>query len=238
MQPHANLCIHTAESPHPCAFIHTLCHTLVLPHTPGHTLPLVFAYPSTCPHVHHTHAHTHTPLPGLVPCPQLWTILPDAMTFSKLMDNVNSKGPFQFLVTVLLGIPILGMANHNLLQIFTAATPAHHCRPPPNASAGPWLLPTGPNGKPEPCLRFAHPPNASLPNDTQGATEPCLDGWVYNISTGNSIVTEVWPQATPRRPLPAGPPHPAALRNGEQAGAQSPKIGGQGTGQAESKDLV
>lgn len=136
------------------------------------------------------------------------------MTFSKLMDNVNSKGPFQFLVTVLLGIPILGMANHNLLQIFTAATPAHHCRPPPNASAGPWLLPTGPNGKPEPCLRFAYPPNASLPNDTQGTTEPCLDGWVYNISTGNSIVTEVWPQATPRPPLPGDPPHPAALRNG------------------------
>ncbi|KAF6334288.1 solute carrier family 22 member 8 [Rhinolophus ferrumequinum] len=112
------------------------------------------------------------------------------MTFSKLMDNVNSKGPFQFLVTVLLGIPILGMANHNLLQIFTAATPAHHCRPAPNASAGPWLLPMGLNGKPEPCLRFAYPPNASLTNDTQGDTEPCLDGWVYNISTGNSIVTE------------------------------------------------
>uniref|UniRef100_A0A8C3WYY7 Solute carrier family 22 member 8 n=1 Tax=Catagonus wagneri TaxID=51154 RepID=A0A8C3WYY7_9CETA len=112
------------------------------------------------------------------------------MTFAELVDRVGSKGPFQFLHTVLLGLPILGMANHNLLQIFTASTPSHHCRPPPNASAGPWVLPTGLNGKPETCLRFVYLPNASLPNDTWRATEPCLDGWIYNISDRDSIVTE------------------------------------------------
>ncbi|XP_015983417.2 solute carrier family 22 member 8 isoform X1 [Rousettus aegyptiacus] len=112
------------------------------------------------------------------------------MTFSTLMDSVVSKGPFQFIVMTLLGLPILGMANHNLLQIFTAITPSYHCRPPPNASAGPWVLPMGLNGKPERCLRFVYPPNASLPNDTHRATEPCLDGWVYNISARSSIVTE------------------------------------------------
>lgn len=112
------------------------------------------------------------------------------MTFSELLDHLGSKGPFQFLNVFLLGLPVLGLANHNLLQIFTAATPAHHCHPPPNASLGPWVLPTDLNGKPESCLRFAYPPNASLPNHTQGATEPCLDGWVYNISSGDSIVTE------------------------------------------------
>nr|XP_010334159.1 solute carrier family 22 member 8 isoform X2 [Saimiri boliviensis boliviensis] len=111
------------------------------------------------------------------------------MTFSEILDRVGSMGRFQFLHVAILGLPILNMANHNLLQIFTAATPAHHCHPPPNASAGPWVLPMGPNGKPERCLRFVHPPNASLPNDTQRATEPCLDGWVYN-STKDSIVTE------------------------------------------------
>ncbi|XP_024430213.1 organic anion transporter 3 isoform X2 [Desmodus rotundus] len=112
------------------------------------------------------------------------------MTFSKIVDSVNSQGPFQFLIMVLLGLPVLGIANHNLLQIFTAATPAHHCRPPPNASAGPSVLPMGLNGKPESCLRFVHPPNASLPNDTQRATEPCRDGWAYDVSTRDSIVTE------------------------------------------------
>ncbi|XP_012309888.2 organic anion transporter 3 isoform X1 [Aotus nancymaae] len=111
------------------------------------------------------------------------------MTFSEILDRVGSMGRFQFLHVAILGLPILNMANHNLLQIFTAATPAHHCRPPPNASSGPWVLPMGPNGKPERCLRFVHPPNASLPNDTQRVTEPCLDGWVYN-STKDSIVME------------------------------------------------
>uniref|UniRef100_G3SV36 Solute carrier family 22 member 8 n=1 Tax=Loxodonta africana TaxID=9785 RepID=G3SV36_LOXAF len=111
------------------------------------------------------------------------------MTFPELLDRVGGFGPFQFLHLTLIGLPVLGMANHFLLQIFTATTPAHHCRPPPNASAGPWVLPTGPDGKPEKCLRFIHLPNASLPNGTQGATEPCLDGWIY-ISTRDSIVSE------------------------------------------------
>ncbi|XP_006903172.1 PREDICTED: solute carrier family 22 member 8-like [Elephantulus edwardii] len=112
------------------------------------------------------------------------------MTFSELLDRLGGVGPFQFLHLALIGLPVLGMANHNLLQIFTASTPAHHCRPPPNASAGSWVLPTGPDGKPERCLRFIHPPNASLSNVTQGPTEPCLDGWVYNISARDSIVSE------------------------------------------------
>ncbi|XP_076970946.1 organic anion transporter 3 [Tamandua tetradactyla] len=111
------------------------------------------------------------------------------MTFSELLDRVGSMGRFQCLHMLLLGLPILGLANHQLLQIFTATTPAHHCHPPPNASAEPWVLPTGPDGKPERCLRFADPPNTSLPNDTRGATEPCLDGWVY-IGTSDTIVTE------------------------------------------------
>ncbi|XP_044115442.1 solute carrier family 22 member 8 isoform X3 [Neovison vison] len=112
------------------------------------------------------------------------------MAFSELMDRVGSKGTFQYLNMVLLGLPVLGLANHYLLQIFTAATPPHHCRLPPNASAGPWGLPKGLDGKPETCLRFIYPPNTSLPNNTQGATEPCLDGWVYDLHTVDSIVTE------------------------------------------------
>ncbi|KAK7801136.1 hypothetical protein U0070_002803 [Myodes glareolus] len=111
------------------------------------------------------------------------------MTFSEILDRVGSMGPSQYLLVTLLALPILGIANHNLLQIFTATTPAHYCRPPPNASVGPWVLPLGPNGKPEKCLRFVHLPNGSLPNDTVGATEPCLNGWIYN-STRETIVTE------------------------------------------------
>ncbi|XP_040140136.1 organic anion transporter 3 isoform X2 [Ictidomys tridecemlineatus] len=143
------------------------------------------------------------------------------MTFPEILDRVGSMGPFQYLHVTLLALPILGMANHNLLQIFTATTPAHHCRPPPNTSAGPWVLPMGPNGEPEKCLRFVHLPNTSLPNDTQGATEPCLDGWVYN-TTRDTIVTEVWPEADPDVQLPTAgsqrlrhslQPHPPLLHS-------------------------
>ncbi|KAM6158146.1 organic anion transporter 3 [Rhynchocyon petersi] len=112
------------------------------------------------------------------------------MAFSDLLDRLGGVGPFQFLHLALIGLPVLGMANHNLLQIFTATTLPHHCRPPPNASAWPWVLPTGPDGNPEKCRRFVHPPNGSLTNSTQWATEPCLDGWVYNISNRDSIVSE------------------------------------------------
>lgn len=159
------------------------------------------------------------------------------MTFSKLMDGVVGTGPFQFIIMALLGIPILGMANHNLLQIFTAATPSYHCRPPPNASAGLWVLPTGLNGKPELCLRFVYPPNASLPNDTHRATEPCLDGWVYNVSTESSIVTEVCPEATPL-PYFQQAPHTLQLSWTEsRLGLSLPRTPGRGARQAESKDL-
>ncbi|XP_007943190.1 solute carrier family 22 member 8 [Orycteropus afer afer] len=112
------------------------------------------------------------------------------MTFSELLDRLGAIGLFQFRHLSLICLPILGLANHILLQIFTGTTPPHHCRPPPNASAGPWVLPTGLNGKPEQCLRFVYLPNGSLPNGTQGPTEPCLDGWAYNTSTRRSIVSE------------------------------------------------
>lgn len=178
-------------------------------------------------HTHRcAHAHAHMPLPAPVPCPQLWLLLLGTMTFSKIVDSVNGQGPFQFLIMVLLGLPILGMANHNLLQIFTATTPAHHCRPPPNASAGPWVLPMGRNGKPESCLRFMHPPNASLPNDTRGATEPCRDGWAYDLSARDSIVTEVCPEAA-RAPLRAAPTPRSTHRQGAGR-AQCPEAAGTG----------
>ncbi|KAF7467123.1 Hypothetical predicted protein [Marmota monax] len=146
------------------------------------------------------------------------------MTFPEILDRVGSMGPFQYLHVTLLALPILGMANHNLLQIFTATTPAHHCRPPPNTSAGPWVLPMGPNGEPEKCLRFVHLPNTSLPNDTQGATEPCLDGWVYN-TTRDTIVTE-----GPHVPLPL-------VDRRESGGPSLLRVPGQDAGLAKSKEL-
>lgn len=178
---------------------------------------------------YYTHTHTHIPL-HLISFLQFWFILPGAMTFSEILDRVGSMGPSQYLLVTLLALPVLGIANHNLLQIFTATTPAHYCRPPLNASVGPWVLPLGPNGKPEKCLRFVYLPNGSLPNDTQGATEPCLNGWIYN-STRDTIVTEVCPAPSLCSPYLRYCHIPTALVARKRGrGPRLPGIGGQRIG--------
>lgn len=106
--------------------------------------------------------HAHFPLPCQVPCPQPRVMLPGAVAFPELVDRMGSKGPFQSLNPILPGLPVLGLATQSLLQISAGTTPAHPCRPPPNASAGPWVLPKGLDGKSERCLRFTYPPHATL----------------------------------------------------------------------------
>ncbi|XP_020823832.1 organic anion transporter 3-like isoform X2 [Phascolarctos cinereus] len=122
------------------------------------------------------------------------------MTFSEILERVGSLGPFQFMHVLLLSLPVLFMASHNLLQIFTAATPPHHCVPAHNATSLASALPVGPNGEPDRCLRFTHPPvegplgpsNTTFPNGTWGHTEPCLDGWIYDRSTFASTIVTEW----------------------------------------------
>lgn len=158
------------------------------------------------------------------------------MAFPEPVDRIDGKAPFQFLSLVSLGLPVPGLANRNVPQIFPVTASACHCHPTPlpNASTGPWVLPKVPNGKPETGLRFTYPPNA---RDTPGATEPCLDGWAYNPSTVDSVVTEVCPQAALLPPPTARIPHPAMLRNGTTGEARVRALGGRGTRQAERKDL-
>uniref|UniRef100_A0A6I8PMJ3 Solute carrier family 22 member 6 n=1 Tax=Ornithorhynchus anatinus TaxID=9258 RepID=A0A6I8PMJ3_ORNAN len=134
------------------------------------------------------------------------------MTFPEILERVGSLGFFQIRHLVLLSIPVLMMASHNLLQIFSAATPAHHCRPPPNGSGDGIDAPHGldpqallkvwvplrPDGEPERCRRYKQPqwhlaqPNASLPNGTQLDTEPCQDGWSFDHSMFTSTIVTEW----------------------------------------------
>ena len=53
------------------------------------------------------------------------------MSFGAVLSRVGGAGRFQALQVLLLSVPILLMAAHNLLQNFTAAVPPHRCRPPP-----------------------------------------------------------------------------------------------------------
>ncbi|XP_075403654.1 solute carrier family 22 member 12 [Tenrec ecaudatus] len=135
------------------------------------------------------------------------------MTFAELLDRVGGLGRFQVLQMVALVVPIMWVTTHGMLENFAGAIPSHRCWVPlldnntTQASApgplGPEALltvsiPPGPNRKPHPCLRFHHPqwqlldPNATATNWSEAATEPCMDGWVYDRSTFVSTIVTQW----------------------------------------------
>lgn len=120
------------------------------------------------------------------------------ISFGDLLEEVGSMGPFQFLSVLLLSLPVLLLASHNLVQNFSAASPEHKCRlsPSTNASVG-HPGPLDQSQLPDRCQRFvrrmALDPNGSLDKDRGAEIEPCHDGWLYDNSTfASTIVTEVW----------------------------------------------
>ncbi|XP_015472118.1 solute carrier family 22 member 6 [Parus major] len=123
------------------------------------------------------------------------------MAFASLLEHVGGMGRFQVVSVLLLSLPVLMMASHNLLQNFTAATSDHRCRLRPEANAS-GLDPEAllrvwvPRG--ERCRRFVTPQwwlleaNGSAPNGSRLETEPCGDGWTYDRSVFTStIITEM-----------------------------------------------
>lgn len=135
------------------------------------------------------------------------------MGFPELLDQVGGLGRFQFLQAVALLVPIMWVTTQNMLENFSAAVPRHRCRVPlldnsTTQANGPGTLdpkallavfiPLGPDQQPHPCRRFRQPqwqlldPNATATNWSEAATEPCVDGWVYDHSTfAATVVTKV-----------------------------------------------
>ncbi|EPQ20739.1 Solute carrier family 22 member 11 [Myotis brandtii] len=134
------------------------------------------------------------------------------MAFSELLERAGGVGLFQTLQVLTLLLTSVFLPSHMLLDNFSAATPGHRCwarmldsssEAPTNLTHEALLLisiPRGPNREPQQCRRFRHPqwqllaPNATAANWSEAATEPCVDGWVYDRSTFTStVVAEVSP---------------------------------------------
>ncbi|XP_034868271.1 solute carrier family 22 member 12 isoform X1 [Mirounga leonina] len=135
------------------------------------------------------------------------------MAFSELLDQVGGLGRFQVLQMVALVVPIVWLTTQSMLENFSAAVPSHRCWVPlldnstaqasvPGALGPKDLLtvsiPPGPNHEPHQCRRFRQPqwqlldPNATATNWSEAATEPCMDGWVYDRSTFTSTIVAKW----------------------------------------------
>uniref|UniRef100_A0A8D1C0N2 Major facilitator superfamily (MFS) profile domain-containing protein n=1 Tax=Sus scrofa TaxID=9823 RepID=A0A8D1C0N2_PIG len=135
------------------------------------------------------------------------------MAFSELLDRVDGLGRFQVLQTVALVVPIMWLTTQSMVENFSAAVPSHRCWAPlldnstfqASASGAPnreallaVSIPPGLNQEPHQCLRFRQPqwqlldPNATATNWSEAATEPCVDGWVYDRSVFTSTIVMEW----------------------------------------------
>ncbi|XP_069500850.1 solute carrier family 22 member 6-B-like isoform X2 [Ambystoma mexicanum] len=135
-----------------------------------------------------------------------------AMAFVDLIEK-DRMGLFQILQAVLLAIPLTMVGSQNFMQIFSAATPEHHCRPATNISSGTSgstpinltkellrvFIPTAKHQKFESCLRFTSPQWHLLGTNTTWSTgdlgidtEACHNGWEYDQSVFSSTIVTQW----------------------------------------------
>ena len=96
------------------------------------------------------------------------------MAFASLLEHVGGMGRFQVASVLLLALPVLMMASHNLLQNFTAATSDHRCRLRWEANATgldlqDLLRVSVPRG--ERCRRFVTPPVVAFGGQRLGSQQ-------------------------------------------------------------------
>uniref|UniRef100_A0A8C9BFG4 Uncharacterized protein n=1 Tax=Phocoena sinus TaxID=42100 RepID=A0A8C9BFG4_PHOSS len=131
------------------------------------------------------------------------------MVFTELLEQPGGAGFFQTLQVLTIFLLFVWVPIQLVVENFSAAVPGHRCcahmldngsEAPGNLTPEALLavsIPLSPNQEPHQCLRFRQPqwqlldPNATATNWSEAATEPRVDGWVYDRSTFTStIVTE------------------------------------------------
>ncbi|XP_054481348.1 solute carrier family 22 member 6 [Anoplopoma fimbria] len=145
------------------------------------------------------------------------------MGFGDLLEQVGGTGRFQIVHMILLCMPVLMMASHNLLQNFVAAVPPHFCSAQKNLSQSQLspeetLLVTVPldhKGNPERCMRYVAPQwyilnkngtsSSGQEGDTKDVSEVdlqgCTDGWSYNMTVMRSTIISDWHLVCDQRSL-------------------------------------
>ncbi|XP_059497602.1 solute carrier family 22 member 6-A-like isoform X2 [Stegostoma tigrinum] len=145
------------------------------------------------------------------------------MSFADVLETVGSVGKFQVIHILLLAIPVLFMASHNLLQNFVAIVPDHHCLVQFTGLNGSGqanamgdlqtegllraFIPQDPDGQPEKCLVYSSPQwhllnhTESWENATETSTRLCTEGWTYNLSKFKATIVSEWDLVCSRKPL-------------------------------------
>ncbi|KAM5138086.1 solute carrier family 22 member 6-A-like [Mantella aurantiaca] len=129
------------------------------------------------------------------------------MAFADLLEKTGGMGRFQITQVMLLCIPILLMASHNLLQNFSAAIPSHKCKindtgvDNSSIDSEGWVgifIPLNDNGSPESCLEFVEvqwrkvDSNSTWYNTTDADTQSCTNGWEYDRDEFSSTIITEW----------------------------------------------
>ncbi|XP_067877560.1 solute carrier family 22 member 6-A-like isoform X1 [Heterodontus francisci] len=135
------------------------------------------------------------------------------MSFSDILEKVGSVGQFQIIHILLLALPILFMASHNLLQNFVAVVPDHHCQIYLETNGTRYVnitgkfqaekflqvfIPLDKNRQLEQCLTYSSPQwhlldlNETQQNRTEYNTQVCSNGWTYDSSMFKATIVTEW----------------------------------------------
>jgi OCT family organic anion transporter-like MFS transporter 7 len=127
------------------------------------------------------------------------------MKFDNVLSEINGFGKFQTMIVLIQSLSRMTLPCHFLLNNFIAAVPSHHCDLSALDDEGVFgnltqeqrltvSIPVQEDGTPSSCKMFPEPQFHLLSNsnDSDLATVPCQNGWVYDNSTFKStLATEV-----------------------------------------------